>query len=619
MHLLQCLPPALLAFLALSDTTSAVKKPVNSVLLSDVKTLTLRHGLKTSARRVSAIPQARLIPICPICLSCVGGSAKGFYDVDVMRCKNAGTDYDDNNVQWTCTAALPPEFKLGSTDVVCEGYDSPDDPYILKGSCGVEYRLVLTDAGEEKYGRGRPSGIYRAGANEEGGLVGLAQGLTRSPGVAVWMMYSVWRSRGARRQPGARPNWGGGGPGDGGGDDYDPPPPYTPRHPKSYPPSSSQRTGGGWWSGAATGAAAGAAAAYMAANRNNNNTNSANTAARTQRSGGFWGGGSNEAGPSSGRRSQGDGGSGWGGSGSGGSGGGARYENPATHHDLIHRYQAQYDADLAAGNIEPFVYPWGTIGPAVVLVYLLIDHRKSRFAKYTRFLAFAINLYFAAWNIRHTRSRIMAPGLGIGILSAWGVLWIANLLIVNDAQVDFKRIAWTEMGDEKVDPRSPSKGGSRLNDTALVDDSSAAQNGTTLVAGLLKKSGVTQKVPKVFWKVVNFAFVHVWFYYTSPLLVDDFAKGGIWLFEPIPISPLRGLGIVVSVFAIVILSVIGTMFSHNHHTTMGSTEDPKLEDGKAVAGAVFGAVGVYGVFLVFCASQAYLHKRESARGAIALS
>ncbi|KAK5145492.1 hypothetical protein LTR04_001284 [Oleoguttula sp. CCFEE 6159] len=514
--------------------------------------------------------------------------------------------------------------------------------------------------------------------------------------------------------------------------------------------------------------------------------------------------------------------------------------DPPTHHDLIQRYQAQYDADLAAGNIEPFVYPWGTMGPAVVLVYLLIDHRKSRFAKYTRFLAFAINLYFAAWNIRHTRSRIMAPGLGIGILSAWGVLWIANLLIVNDAQVDFKRIARTEMGDEKADPRSHSKSASRVNVTALVDDSSIAQNGTvrnrhgapsgsssqpdgveakartgkragtfywqtypvssfidrldwvadafsnfrgmgwnwrisgpplaprwvreqlhehvgagtdtyigrdgtrryetkealirkytwemirgycildilktvmvhdsyfwglmermppsflpnfiasshvwlktyrlvvslvmiktalqtifalgplffagvlgpewigakaepwlypdtfgafdnvwkgglvgwwggwwhqtfrvafentakrivtalglspksvsaktlqlflaftlsgtihacgsytqsgqttplrgpfaffvlqaigitaqTFVSGQLKKSGVTQKVPKVFWKVVNFAFVHVWFYYTSPLLVDDFAKGGIWLFEPIPISPLRGLG-----------------------------------------------------------------------------
>ncbi|KAK5145493.1 hypothetical protein LTR04_001285 [Oleoguttula sp. CCFEE 6159] len=217
MYLLQHLPSALLAFLALSDTASAAKKPTNGVLLTDVKTLTLRHGLKTSARRVSAIPQA---PNTAPQLSCVGGSAKGLYDVDVMRCKNAGTDYDENNVQWTCTAALPPEFKLGSTDVVCEGYDSPDDPYILKGSCGVEYRLVLTDAGEEKYGRGRPSGIYRAGADEEGGLGGLAQGVfwLLFAGVAVWMMYSVWRSRGARRQPGARSNWGGGGggPGDGG-------------------------------------------------------------------------------------------------------------------------------------------------------------------------------------------------------------------------------------------------------------------------------------------------------------------------------------------------------------------------------------------------------------------
>jgi hypothetical protein len=23
---------------------------------------------------------------------------------------------------------------------------------------------------------------------------------------------------------------------------------------------------------------------------------------------------------------------------------------------------------------------------------------------------------------------------------------------------------------------------------------------------------------------------------------DDFARGGVWLFEPIPVSPLRGLG-----------------------------------------------------------------------------
>ena len=46
-------------------------------------------------------------------------------------------------------------------------------------------------------------------------------------------------------------------------------------------------------------------------------------------------------------------------------------------------------------------------------------------------------------------------------------------------------------------------------------------------------------------------------------------------------------------FAIVILSAIGSMFANGHHSMMGSDEDP--EDGGKVAMAVFGAVAVYGV------------------------
>lgn len=45
-----------------------------------------------------------------------------------------GSDYDDDgDASWQCTADLPKWFKLGSTDVLCEGYSNPDDPYILKG------------------------------------------------------------------------------------------------------------------------------------------------------------------------------------------------------------------------------------------------------------------------------------------------------------------------------------------------------------------------------------------------------------------------------------------------------------------------------------------------------
>lgn len=146
-------------FLALSPASFAARKPANSILLSQVKSLTLRDGQTTSHRRVSALPQ----------LKCVGGSGKGLYTVDVMRCKNAGSEYDAEDVSWTCQASLPPEFKLGSTEVICEGYDSPDDPYVLKGSCGVEYRLVLTDEGEKKYGTNSWDRAFRknAGRNDD--------------------------------------------------------------------------------------------------------------------------------------------------------------------------------------------------------------------------------------------------------------------------------------------------------------------------------------------------------------------------------------------------------------------------------------------------------------------
>lgn len=75
--------------------------------------------------------------------------------------------------------------------------------------------------------------------------------------------------------------------------------------------------------------------------------------------------------------------------------------------------------------------------------------------------------------------------------------------------------------------------------------------------------------------------------------------------------------VIISLFAIVILSILGGLYRHNHHEFVGGNEDPK--DGNAVAGTVFTAVIVYAVFLVFCGLQGMLHLRENRRGAIALS
>ncbi|KAH1347996.1 hypothetical protein KXX14_003662 [Aspergillus fumigatus] len=91
----------------------------NAILLSRVQSLTLRANRLTSSRRVSPIPQ----------LKCVGPSKTicDKYKIETMRCTNAGYDYDEEDVQWTCTAQLPEEFMLGATDVICEGYRNADD------------------------------------------------------------------------------------------------------------------------------------------------------------------------------------------------------------------------------------------------------------------------------------------------------------------------------------------------------------------------------------------------------------------------------------------------------------------------------------------------------------
>ncbi|PHH85802.1 hypothetical protein CDD83_11151 [Cordyceps sp. RAO-2017] len=73
---------------------------------------------------------------------------------------------------------------------------------------------------------------------------------------------------------------------------------------------------------------------------------------------------------------------------------------------------------------------------------------------------------------------------------------------------------------------------------------------------------------------------------------------------------------VISVFAIIILSILGGLYRAGHEEFVGGRDDPK--DGKAVSGTIFTAVIVYAAFLVFCGFQGLLHVRESRRGAIAL-
>ncbi|KAJ5205485.1 Protein of unknown function DUF1183 TMEM66 [Penicillium cf. griseofulvum] len=268
---------ALKALLLISPATcnSNPKPPgKDAILLSNVQTLTLRAHRMTSSRRVSPIPQ----------ISCAGPSKQicNLYQPEVMRCTNQGYDYDVEDVQWTCTADLPAEFKLGATDVICEGYRNADDKWVLKGSCGVEYRLLLSEAGEKRFGK-KPgdsewdwAGKGRSGTGVQKMMAVLGDLIFFGFIAAVFVMIFWpilaqcfgWGNRRARR-PGPAPGWGGfwggGGGGGGGGDGNDPPPPYS-----SFDPYKSAGRQQGWTPGFWTGTLGGAAAGYHMGRRSGN-------------------------------------------------------------------------------------------------------------------------------------------------------------------------------------------------------------------------------------------------------------------------------------------------------------------------------------------------------------
>lgn len=284
----RALHPAALFLFAVGFLPTAVAKPKDAILLSDVQSLTLRADRQTSHRRVPAAPQLKCVSHRSVC---------GLYKVDVMRCTNQGSSYGDEDIQWSCTAELPPELKLGSTEVICEGYSSPQDPYILKGSCGVEYKLILTDEGHRRH----PDLGGGAGDGGDGSL----------PVWVFWVFFTfilvviVYSACFANqdgydpRGPYGRRNfwggdyWGGGGGGGGGGGRFgrftDPPPPY--------PGTKTSSSGEGWRPGFWSGLAGGTAAGYYAGSRGRNNNTYDGGYGSFGGRGSTWGG-SGGAGPS---------------------------------------------------------------------------------------------------------------------------------------------------------------------------------------------------------------------------------------------------------------------------------------------------------------------------------
>ncbi|XP_072261511.1 store-operated calcium entry-associated regulatory factor [Pyxicephalus adspersus] len=135
----------LLAVLQLSGVQGWSQQ--DRVLLRDIQAITLYADRYTNARRSAPIPQ----------LKCVGGSAGCSAMIpQVVQCHNRG--WDGIDVQWECKVDMDNAYRFGKVEVSCEGFDYPDDPYVLRGSCGLEYTLEVTEEGRKRSQSGNSFG-----------------------------------------------------------------------------------------------------------------------------------------------------------------------------------------------------------------------------------------------------------------------------------------------------------------------------------------------------------------------------------------------------------------------------------------------------------------------------
>jgi len=192
------------------------------------------------------------------------------FQPEVVRCTNEGGEGTD--IDWKCEADLPESLRFGRVEVSCEGWSGSGDPYILKGSCGLQYRLVRVpnfSEGENNL----PSSFSRWFKSADiGGILFMSLWVS----ALIFMLYKLLSSclRGGsdlarlsppqRRPPPSGPPGSFFDPPNDDAADY-PPPPYTdtsknsPRNQDGFRP--------GFWSGLGLGGLGATAATHYLRNR----------------------------------------------------------------------------------------------------------------------------------------------------------------------------------------------------------------------------------------------------------------------------------------------------------------------------------------------------------------
>nr|XP_027199985.1 store-operated calcium entry-associated regulatory factor-like [Dermatophagoides pteronyssinus] len=104
-------------------------QPNDRILLENIDALTFESDRLAKTRRNQKIPQ----------LKCIGGGNCNRVKLEVAQCFNVGSN---QSIEWECRGDMPSKYKLVQVNMSCEGYDSPQDQYILADSCALQYSIA---------------------------------------------------------------------------------------------------------------------------------------------------------------------------------------------------------------------------------------------------------------------------------------------------------------------------------------------------------------------------------------------------------------------------------------------------------------------------------------------
>ncbi|KAF6818628.1 hypothetical protein CSOJ01_01793 [Colletotrichum sojae] len=161
---------------------------------------------------------------------------------------------------------------------------------------------------------------------------------------------------------------------------------------------------------------------------------------------------------------------------------------PFLAHIVRDSYRALFKARVAAGEMKPFVLPYGIFGTFILpILYMSIPHRRRPWLYAARWLVLAFIVVFNLKILRETSSTNMSMGYSSGLSAFWGMLLNVTNLVFTAPQFDFERVARRKV------TRSPSPKPSRKSSRS----NSPASNGLRKRAGSKKRRNSKVVAPDV--------------------------------------------------------------------------------------------------------------------------